>query len=39
MHLSWRHNQVSTVCFGMAASMGSFLLSAGTKGKRLLDRS
>lgn len=25
---------VSTVCFGMAASMGSFLLSAGTKGKR-----
>ena len=25
---------VSTVCFGMAASMGSFLLSGGTKGKR-----
>ncbi|MFC4701874.1 ATP-dependent Clp endopeptidase proteolytic subunit ClpP [Glaciecola siphonariae] len=25
---------VSTVCMGMAASMGSFLLSAGTKGKR-----
>ena len=25
---------VSTVCIGMAASMGSFLLSAGTKGKR-----
>ncbi|KAJ8600764.1 hypothetical protein CTAYLR_006103 [Chrysophaeum taylorii] len=25
---------VSTVCFGMAASMGSFLLGAGTKGKR-----
>merc|ERR1719189_437840 len=25
---------VSTVCFGLAASMGSFLLSAGTKGKR-----
>jgi len=25
---------VSTVCFGMAASMGSFLLAAGTKGKR-----
>lgn len=25
---------ISTVCFGMAASMGSFLLSAGTKGKR-----
>merc|ERR1719189_2610194 len=26
--------EVSTVCFGMAASMGSFLLAAGTKGKR-----
>ena len=25
---------VSTVCVGMAASMGQFLLSAGTKGKR-----
>jgi ATP-dependent Clp protease protease subunit len=25
---------VSTVCLGMAASMGSFLLSAGEKGKR-----
>ena len=25
---------VSTICFGMAASMGAFLLSAGTKGKR-----
>merc|ERR1719408_797326 len=25
---------VSTVCFGMAASMGSFLLAAGAKGKR-----
>jgi len=25
---------VSTICLGMAASMGSFLLSAGTKGKR-----
>ncbi|KAL2236597.1 ATP-dependent Clp protease proteolytic subunit 5, chloroplastic [Sesamum indicum] len=25
---------VSTVCVGLAASMGSFLLSAGTKGKR-----
>jgi ATP-dependent Clp endopeptidase proteolytic subunit ClpP len=25
---------VSTVCFGMAASMGSFLLGAGAKGKR-----
>ncbi len=26
---------VSTVCIGMAASMGSFLLAAGAKGKRL----
>ena len=26
---------VSTVCMGMAASMGAFLLAAGTKGKRL----
>ncbi len=25
---------VSTICMGMAASMGSFLLAAGTKGKR-----
>lgn len=25
---------VNTVCFGMAASMGAFLLSSGTKGKR-----
>ena len=26
---------VSTVCIGMAASMGAFLLSGGTKGKRM----
>ncbi len=26
---------VSTICVGIAASMGAFLLSAGTKGKRL----
>ncbi|MDD6980386.1 MAG: ATP-dependent Clp endopeptidase proteolytic subunit ClpP [Clostridia bacterium] len=26
---------VSTICLGMAASMGAFLLSSGTKGKRL----
>ena len=26
---------VSTICFGMAASMASFLLAAGTKGKRI----
>jgi len=25
---------VSTYCFGLAASMGAFLLTAGTKGKR-----
>ena len=29
---------VSTICIGMAASMGAFLLSSGTKGKRLADR-
>ena len=27
-------SDVSTVCLGMAASMGAFLLAAGTKGKR-----
>lgn len=27
---------VSTVCMGMAASMGAFLLSGGTKGKRFI---
>lgn len=27
-------SDVSTICIGMAASMGSFLLSAGAKGKR-----
>lgn len=27
---------VSTVCLGMAASMGAFLLAAGTKGKRYM---
>ena len=26
---------VSTICMGMAASMGAFLLAGGTKGKRL----
>ena len=30
---------VSTICIGMAASMGSFLLSGGKKGKRLALRS
>ena len=29
---------VSTICIGMAASMGAFLLSSGTKGKRLALR-
>ena len=29
---------VSTICIGMAASMGSFLLAAGAKGKRLALR-
>jgi ATP-dependent Clp protease protease subunit len=28
-------SDVATLCVGLAASMGSFLLSAGTKGKRL----
>ncbi len=27
---------VSTICIGLAASMGAFLLSSGTKGKRLV---
>ena len=26
---------ISTICIGMAASMGAFLLSSGTKGKRM----
>jgi ATP-dependent Clp protease protease subunit len=26
---------VSTICIGLAASMGAFLLSSGTKGKRI----
>lgn len=29
------HSDVSTICLGQAASMGAFLLAAGTKGKRL----
>ena len=28
-------SDVSTICVGMAASMGAFLLAAGTKGKRI----
>ena len=29
-------SEVSTICIGMAASMGAFLLSCGTKGKRYI---
>lgn len=29
-------SDVSTICIGMAASMGAFLLSGGTKGKRFI---
>lgn len=29
-------SDVSTICFGIAASMGAFLLSSGTKGKRYI---
>ena len=29
-------SDVSTICIGMAASMGAFLLSCGTKGKRYI---
>lgn len=32
--MNFINNDVSTICVGMAASMGSFLLSSGTKGKR-----
>ncbi len=28
--------EVATICMGLAASMGAFLLSAGTKGKRMI---
>ena len=31
------NSQVSTVCTGFAASMGSLILSAGTKGKRFIQ--
>ena len=33
--MNYIKSKVSTICIGMAASMGSFLLSGGTKGKRL----
>ena len=32
--MNYIHSDVSTICIGQAASMGSFLLSAGEKGKR-----
>lgn len=32
--MNWIPNDVATVAMGMAASMGQFLLSAGTQGKR-----
>ena len=32
--MQWVSNDVATVAMGLAASMGQFLLSAGTKGKR-----
>jgi len=32
--MQWLHCDVATVCMGMAASMGSFLLASGAKGKR-----
>ena len=32
--MNYIHADVSTICMGMAASMGAFLLSSGAKGKR-----
>ena len=32
--IRYMHCDVTTICIGQAASMGAFLLSAGTKGKR-----
>ena len=32
--MNYIKSDVSTICIGMAASMGAFLLSGGTKGKR-----
>ena len=32
--MQYVHCDVSTICVGMAASMGAFLLSSGAKGKR-----
>lgn len=33
--LSYIKCDVSTICLGMAASFGAFLLAGGTKGKRM----
>lgn len=33
--MNFIQSDVSTICLGMAASMGAFLLSCGTKGKRI----
>ena len=33
--MNFIHADVSTICMGMAASIGAFLLSAGAKGKRI----
>ena len=34
--MNYIKSDVSTVCFGIAASMGAFLLSSGKKGKRII---
>jgi ATP-dependent Clp protease protease subunit len=34
--MQFLHCDVATICTGMAASMASFLLAAGTKGKRTM---
>ncbi len=34
--MNYIKSDVSTICVGMAASMGAFLLSSGTKGKRYI---
>ncbi len=34
--MNYIKSDVSTICFGIAASMGAFLLSSGTKGKRYI---
>ena len=34
--MNFIHSDVSTICMGISASMGAFLLSAGTKGKRYI---